>query len=53
VVTRNAGATVEKLQAAILAAVADFTRGALQGDDITILILRYLGTAKPGSDTSI
>ncbi len=53
VVARNAGATVEKLQAAILAAVADFTRGALQGDDITVLILRYLGTAKPGSDTSI
>ena len=53
VVARNAGATVEKLQAAILAAVADFTRGALQGDDITLLILRYLGTAKTGSDTSI
>src|SRR3990167_231749 len=43
VVARNTKASVEDLQAAILAALDDFTRGAYQADDITLLILRYLG----------
>jgi len=43
VVARNRTAPVEDLQAAILQAVADFTRGAFQADDITLLILRFLG----------
>jgi len=43
VVARNTTAPVEDLQAAILAALDDFTRGAYQADDITLLILRFLG----------
>src|SRR3990167_2557528 len=43
VVARHTGAPVEDLQAAILAALDDFTRGAYQADDITLLILRFLG----------
>lgn len=38
-----AGKPVEELQAAILADVARFSRGACQGDDMTMLIIRYLG----------
>lgn len=44
VVARNTGATLEVLQTAILSAVDEFTRGAPQTDDITLLMLRYLGT---------
>jgi phosphoserine phosphatase RsbU/P len=47
VVKQNTGATLEDLQAAILAAVGDFTRGAPQADDITLLLLRFLGAASP------
>ena len=43
VVQQNTGATLEKLQTAILAAMEDFTRGAPQADDITLLMLRFLG----------
>ena len=43
VVGQNTGATLEDLQAAILVAVAEFTRGAPQADDITLLLLRFLG----------
>src|SRR3990172_9103330 len=43
VVARNTKASVEDLQAAILAALDDFTRGAYQADDIPLLILRFLG----------
>ena len=43
VVGQNIGATLENLQAAILAAMEDFTRGAPQADDITLLMLRFLG----------
>jgi serine phosphatase RsbU (regulator of sigma subunit) len=34
------------LQAAILAALEDFTRGARQADDLTLLLLRYHGAAQ-------
>ena len=43
VVAANGRGTLEALQAAILAALDDFTRGANQADDITLLILRYIG----------
>lgn len=42
-VARHASAPVEELQAAILAGVEEFTRGAYQADDITLLIVRYRG----------
>ncbi|MFQ5777515.1 MAG: SpoIIE family protein phosphatase [Terriglobia bacterium] len=45
VVTRHASASVEKLEAGVLSAVEDFTRGNSQADDITLLILRYRGLA--------
>ncbi len=35
------GASVEKLQQAILDAVRDFTKGAPQSDDLTLLVVRY------------
>jgi len=38
-------ASVEELQKAILDAVRDFTRGALQSDDLTLLVVRYRATA--------
>ncbi|MFQ5694365.1 MAG: SpoIIE family protein phosphatase [Terriglobia bacterium] len=41
VVARHATAPVEQLQTAILAAVAEFTSGAYQADDATLLIVRY------------
>ncbi|MHB8654667.1 MAG: SpoIIE family protein phosphatase [Terriglobia bacterium] len=47
VVEQNTGATLGDLQAAILAAVGEFTRGAPQADDITLLLLRYLGPGSP------
>ncbi len=34
---------VAELEAGILAAVDDFSRGAYQNDDITLLIIRYTG----------
>jgi len=34
---------VADLQSGILAAVDDFSRGAYQADDITLLIIRYTG----------
>lgn len=40
---RYAGASVAELEAGILAAVDDFSRGAYQNDDITLLIIRYTG----------
>jgi sigma-B regulation protein RsbU (phosphoserine phosphatase) len=43
VVRSNAGESAEVLQNAILAAVTRFCRGAQQGDDMTLLIVRYLG----------
>jgi len=43
VVTEHAAASPEELQAAILKAVEDFTGGVQQTDDMTLLILRYLG----------
>ncbi|HEV2351517.1 MAG TPA: SpoIIE family protein phosphatase [Terriglobia bacterium] len=43
VVANNSGATLEGLQAAILSAVEEFTRGAPQADDITLLMVRFLG----------
>ncbi len=41
VVRRHASAPVEQLQAAILAAVEEFTSGAYQADDVTLFIIRY------------
>src|SRR5579863_4370108 len=49
VVEQNTGARLEDLQAAILAAVGEFTRGAPQADDITLLLLRFLGTGSRGN----
>ena len=43
VVRSNAGESAEVLQNAIFAAVTRFCRGAQQGDDMTLLIVRYLG----------
>lgn len=43
VVSRHTDARVEDLQAAILTAVEEFTRGAEEADDITLLIVRYCG----------
>jgi serine phosphatase RsbU (regulator of sigma subunit) len=47
VVAAHAATPVEELQATILKAVQQFTRGAPQADDITLLILRYQGA--PGA----
>ncbi len=41
-----AGASLDELQAAILAAVKVFTRGADQADDLTLLLVRYQGAAQ-------
>jgi len=43
VVAQNASATLEGLQAAILRAVETFTCGEPQADDITLLMVRYIG----------
>jgi phosphoserine phosphatase RsbU/P len=45
VVAQNTSATLEGLQAAILRAVETFTSGEPQADDITLLMVRYLGVA--------
>lgn len=37
------GRTIEEVQSCILAAVGDFTRGARQADDLTLLLVRYTG----------
>lgn len=37
---------VEELQSAILAAIEEFTRGARQADDVTLLLVRYQGAAQ-------
>jgi len=39
-------APVEELQSLILAAVEQFTRGAQQADDLTLLLVRYQGAAQ-------
>ncbi|HLY61064.1 MAG TPA: SpoIIE family protein phosphatase [Terriglobia bacterium] len=52
VVAMNTGASLEALQAAILAAVEEFTRGEPQADDITLLMVRFLGT-KPGNTAAL
>jgi sigma-B regulation protein RsbU (phosphoserine phosphatase) len=38
---RYAGESVEQLQAGIIDAVEEFSRGAYQADDITLLVIRY------------
>jgi serine phosphatase RsbU (regulator of sigma subunit) len=43
---RRPSASVEELQASILAAVEHFTRGARQADDLTLLLIRYHGAAQ-------
>ncbi|HSC77513.1 MAG TPA: PP2C family protein-serine/threonine phosphatase, partial [Candidatus Acidoferrales bacterium] len=47
VVARHTNASIDKLQEAILAAVAEFSRGAYQADDLTVLILSYVGAPEP------
>ncbi len=42
----QANASVEELQSAILAAIEEFTRGARQADDVTLLLVRYQGAAQ-------
>ena len=46
VLAGRAGASLDELQAAILAAVKVFTRGADQADDLTLLLVRYQGAAQ-------
>jgi len=41
VVAQLANGSLENMQAAILGAIDEFTRGTEQADDITLLILRY------------
>ena len=41
VLAGRSGASVEELQQAILDAVRDFTKGAPQSDDLTLLVVRY------------
>jgi serine phosphatase RsbU (regulator of sigma subunit) len=43
VVAKNTAATLDCLQAAILSSVEEFTRGEPQADDITLLMVRFLG----------
>ncbi len=43
VVKDKGNGSVEDLQAAILSAVEEFSKGAPQADDMTLLILRYVG----------
>ncbi len=52
-VESRANVGVEELRTGILAAIEEFTRGAPQADDITLLILQYRGTGKtqPGAAT--
>ncbi len=40
------GRTIEEVQSCILAAVGDFTRGARQADDLTLLLVRYQGATQ-------
>ncbi len=47
VVERHPGASIEKLQEVILAAVEEFSRGAYQADDLTLLMLNYVGATEP------
>jgi len=41
VVARHASAPPQELQSNILNAVVEFTRGAGQADDVTLLLVRY------------
>ena len=41
-----AGKPIEEVQSCILAAVGDFTRGARQADDLTLLLVRYRGAVQ-------
>ena len=43
VVKDKRNGSVEDLQTAILSAVEEFSKGAPQADDMTLLILRYVG----------
>ncbi|HEX9759830.1 MAG TPA: SpoIIE family protein phosphatase [Candidatus Acidoferrales bacterium] len=46
------GSTVEELSLAVRAAVGEFTAGAPQADDLTLLVILYHGSATaPGQDT--
>lgn len=44
VVAQHTSASVEELQAVILGAVEEFTRGTYQADDITLLIIHFHGS---------
>lgn len=46
VVARHASAPLGELQGNILDAVVEFTRGASQADDLTLLLVRYQGAAQ-------
>jgi sigma-B regulation protein RsbU (phosphoserine phosphatase) len=46
VLAKRANAPVEELQTAILAAVKEFTRGASQADDITLLLIHFQEAAQ-------
>lgn len=41
----NAGASIDQVEQNVLTAIENFAAGASQSDDITMLIVRYLGQA--------
>jgi sigma-B regulation protein RsbU (phosphoserine phosphatase) len=43
-IERNPDASPQEMLDQVLAAVRDFTRGAVQNDDVTALVVRYVGT---------
>jgi len=43
---QDPGKTLDELLAKIQATVREFTRGASQSDDMTLLVIHYLGAAK-------
>ncbi len=53
VLAAHANASTEELQTAILKAVKNFTRGALQADDLTLLLIRYHGAAQAATAQTV
>jgi phosphoserine phosphatase RsbU/P len=49
--TGKAGVSLEQLQGAVIQSVQNFTRGAAQSDDITLLLVRYRATGAAASSS--
>jgi phosphoserine phosphatase RsbU/P len=49
---RYQGSSLKVLQEGILSAVEEFTQGASQSDDVTLLLVRYRGPAEYGNTTA-